>query len=209
MREAKTGPTYGIDHHALGRMVPQSLRHHPDRLLRRQHACHAIDTMSAARPTSRPSGPVGPRRPSHSTQTAAAAAAFRARTSLDDIDPDIPEAGIDLLAHKRRRDGVHAVDAQRVLCRQRRRRRHGEAAMCRDDLLVRLEAPAAPLSACVRRKVEKNGPAPLWEHCRTCHRGDREETVGRGGEEDGARVRMLVWMWMWKPTLRPSCPSRQ
>lgn len=63
-------------------------------------------------------------------------------TSLDDVDPDVVEAGVDLLPQERRRHRVDVIDALGVLGRQRRRRRHGVAPVGGDDLLVRLEAAA-------------------------------------------------------------------
>lgn len=62
-------------------------------------------------------------------------------TGLDDVYPDVVEAGVDLLPQERRRHRVDVVDAQGVLGRQRRGGRHGVAPMGGDDLLVRLEAP--------------------------------------------------------------------
>lgn len=61
-------------------------------------------------------------------------------TGLDDVYPDVVEAGVDLLPQERRRHRVDVVDAQGVLGRQRRRGRHGVAPVGGDDLLVRLEA---------------------------------------------------------------------
>lgn len=65
----------------------------------------------------------------------------KALTGLDDIGPDVVQTGVDLLSHERRRHFMNAMDALCVLCRQRRRRRHGIAAVRCDDLLVCLEAP--------------------------------------------------------------------
>lgn len=61
-------------------------------------------------------------------------------TGLDDVYPDVVEAGVDLLPQERGRHRVDVIDAQGVLGRQRRRGRHGVAPMGGDDLLVRLEA---------------------------------------------------------------------
>lgn len=63
-------------------------------------------------------------------------------TGLDDVYPDVVEAGVDLLPQEGGRHRVDVVDAQGVLGRQRRRRRHGVAAVGRHDLLVCLEAAA-------------------------------------------------------------------
>lgn len=63
-------------------------------------------------------------------------------TSLDDLHADVVEAGVDLLPQERGRHRVDVVDALGVLGRQRRRGRHGVAAVGRDDLLVCLEAAA-------------------------------------------------------------------
>jgi len=64
----------------------------------------------------------------------------RARlTCLDYINADVIEARINLLAQELRRDLVDAEHARGVLRRQRRRCRHGVAAMGGDDLLIGLK----------------------------------------------------------------------
>lgn len=70
-------------------------------------------------------------------------------TGLDDVYPNVVEAGVDLLPQERRRHRVDVVDAQGVLGRQRRGGRHGVAPVGGDDLLVRLEAPREGLHVSV------------------------------------------------------------
>lgn len=81
-------------------------------------------------------------------------------TGLDDVYPDVVEAGVDLLPQERRRHRVDVVDAQGVLGRQRRRRRHGVAPVGGDDLLVRLEA-AGEVS---HVSVSEPWPVDPWGH---------------------------------------------
>lgn len=61
-------------------------------------------------------------------------------TCFDDINADVLNAGVNLLADKRGRRVVDVIDALCVLRRQCRRRRHGIAAVCRNHFLVGLEA---------------------------------------------------------------------
>lgn len=63
------------------------------------------------------------------------------QTSLDDVDADVVEAGVELLLQELGRDLVDGVDALGVLGRQGGRGCHGIAAVGGDDLLVRLETP--------------------------------------------------------------------
>lgn len=60
-------------------------------------------------------------------------------TCLDDIDPNVTDASIDLPPHEIRRNLMNGVDAERVLRRQGCRGSHGIAAMGRDNLLVGFE----------------------------------------------------------------------
>lgn len=88
-------------------------------------------------------------------------------TGLDDVHPDVVETGVDLLPQEHGRHRVDVVDAQGVLGRQRRRGRHGVAAVGGDDLLVRLEAAAQVAITCEREALARPD------------RGTRDETPGR------------------------------
>lgn len=61
-------------------------------------------------------------------------------TSLDNINTNILNTGLNLLSHKLGGNDVDGLDALGVLRREGRGGRHGVAAMGGDDLLVRLES---------------------------------------------------------------------
>jgi len=61
-------------------------------------------------------------------------------TSLNDIDPNIVYACIDLFLDKLRRRLVDTRHTDRILRRQRSRRGHGIAAMSGNDFLISFEA---------------------------------------------------------------------
>ncbi len=62
-------------------------------------------------------------------------------TGLDDSGRDVSEHSIDLFSRELGRNLMDVVDTHGILGRQRRRGRHGVAAMSGDDLLVCFKAP--------------------------------------------------------------------
>lgn len=64
-------------------------------------------------------------------------------TSLDDIRLDVLENSINLLSHELRWNMMNGVHPCRVLCCQSSSCRHGIAAMCSYDLLVRFKSALA------------------------------------------------------------------
>lgn len=74
-------------------------------------------------------------------------------TGFDNINADILNARVNLLADEGRRRQVDVVDTLRVLCRESGRRSHGIAAVGSDYFLVGLEATT-------QQKSER----PQWRH---------------------------------------------
>jgi hypothetical protein len=67
----------------------------------------------------------------------------RGRTCFNHINTDVLDTRLDLLLHKTRRNDVNPLDARGVLSSECRGGRHRIALVCRENLLIGFEAPAA------------------------------------------------------------------
>lgn len=111
--------TYGVDDKRRDIVLDNNLFNHLYRLCSSKHACFIVSAC-------------------HGTSNADT----RRFTSLDNINTNILNTGLNLLSNKLGRNDVDGLDALSVLRREGRGGRHGVAAMSGDDFLICLESTA-------------------------------------------------------------------